>query len=100
MKKIKDVNGDMLLLGSTKLREVRGSAEPDDPWEVRFTDLREASYESGVRLYPVQGDNEGKRHRSCVGSFDDGFKQYRIGCRVFDEKTFKLIMRAAKKRNK
>jgi len=98
---IKNISGERYLLTSRRIVELdSASAKQGEPWSVSNKDIREAAKALPYGLTEVS--SEGVHVIVNFGKIPDEMDRfsewkgcYRIGCGVFDFKTFKRILKNA-----
>lgn len=85
MEIIKDVKGGTLRLTSTSLVERTGESMPPCKWRLALSSLSDAMDGEELPIYRL----------GCVGHATFRPNKRTIGCRTFDVKNWKKIMKAA-----
>lgn len=87
---ITDINGGTLKLSKTRLTEVTGSAVPGILWYLPLETLAKAKSLEWLSIFTKWGTGKVRGAANFEPSIN------RIGCRSFDDATFKKIMKAAR----
>lgn len=100
--KIKDIDGKELLLTKTTLTEID---EPGHvgPFRLKLSEFKNAFENAseflptfGTYIYATAAGRKKRFDRPAARAYINiHFAGRRIGCRIFDEKTFKLILKTA-----
>ena len=89
---ITDVRGGKLELSKTRLTEVAGGAIPEMLWYLPLKTLARAGDYQELRILSTRSHDGNHLH----GYAKLELSSNRIGCRYFDDATFKKIMKAAR----